>query len=127
MKVPLRQEDYSCFDSNPRMGVVQWKSSLPFFVNRRGYMIHRVRSAASHLWDGEFSHSTVHYFCGNSGRIQYGDLYSDPPAERLLCELCELLAKKAGLPSADELAGRHVHVGKLRAERTCCNEKREAN
>ena len=26
----------------------------------------------------------------------------------------------AGLPSAYELAGRHVHIGKIKAVQTCC-------
>ena len=43
-----------------------------------------------------------------------------PPADKLLCEACERSAVLAGLPSADELAGRHVHIGKIKAVQTCC-------
>lgn len=43
-----------------------------------------------------------------------------PPDDKLLCEACERNAVLAGLPSADELAGRHVHLGKIKAVQTCC-------
>ena len=45
---------------------------------------------------------------------------SAPPADKLLCEACERNAVLAGLPSAYELAGRHVHLGKIKAVQTCC-------
>ena len=43
-----------------------------------------------------------------------------PPDDKLLCEACELSAVLAGLPSAYELAGRHVHLGRIKAVRVCC-------
>ena len=43
-----------------------------------------------------------------------------PPDDALLCSRCEAVAVEAGLPSADSLAGRHVHLGKCVAVQTCC-------
>ena len=45
---------------------------------------------------------------------------SPAEADKLLCAACERNAVLAGLPSAYELAGRHVHLGKLKAVQTCC-------
>lgn len=43
-----------------------------------------------------------------------------PPDDKLLCEACERSAVLAGPTSAYELAGRHVHLGKIKAVQTCC-------
>lgn len=43
-----------------------------------------------------------------------------PPDDKILCARCEEFAAKNGLPSADSLAGRHVHVGRTIAAITCC-------
>lgn len=99
-----------------RFPVLHWKKALPFVVNPRGLMIHRVKGVRTHLTDD--NRISTDYWCGNLG--QRCEFYSDPPKERLLCERCEMLATNAGEPPSDELAGRHVHRGKLRAERTCC-------
>lgn len=48
-----------------------------------------------------------------------------PPGDRLLCARCEALATAHGEQTADQLAGRHVHIGKVRGVRTCCEN--EAN
>lgn len=45
-----------------------------------------------------------------------------PPDDRILCARCEAIAVANGLPSADELAGRHVHKGGVVAVATCCDK-----
>jgi hypothetical protein len=108
---------------------VVWKKSLPFFVNTRGFLTHRVSWVYSIIYKGELSHTAVGYLCGNSGieGTGHGLFYEDPPADRLLCELCENIAIRRRLPTADQLAGRHIHVGRIRVEQTCCIEKKESN
>lgn len=45
-----------------------------------------------------------------------------PPEDKILCARCEAIAVANGLPSAAELAGRHVHVGRTVAVMTCCGK-----
>lgn len=100
----------------------QWKRGRPFFQNPRGLLTHRVRSVKTHLRDGKISHYSCDYLCGNGGRFDSrDDLLIEPPEGRMVCQLCEFTAKRQGKPSADELVGRHVHVGKLRVEQVCCH------
>ena len=101
---------------------IPWIRGKPFLHNPRGYLIHRVRSAHSHMYHGEWSHDTADYWCGNFGR---GEFVNEPPADRLLCAVCEANAVAHGKPTAEELIGRHVCIGRLRAVRLCC--KQEAN
>lgn len=109
-------------DHRPEFKHLVWKKSLPFVWNPRGVMIHRAKSVHTY---GYFSNSkllrnVVHFWCGNF--CNNPEFYSDPPENRLLCVRCEALATQAGELSADELAGRHVHIGKAIAVRTCCQE-----
>lgn len=108
---------------------VVWKRALPFFVNTRGFLIHRVAWAYSIIYNGELKHNVAGYLCGNSGveGTGHGIFYDNPPTDRLLCELCENIAIRRRLPKADDLAGRHVHLGRIRVEQTCCTEQREKN
>lgn len=99
---------------------VAWKSSLPFNVNPRGVLIHRVKSGRTHFQRGEYSHHTVEYWCGGSAHTEGMDLTNCPPVERLLCVRCEMFAVAAGLPAADAIAGYHIHLGTLKAHRECC-------
>lgn len=109
-------------DSEVRHGNRLWKKTLPFNVNPRGVLIHRVRLGLSILYHGEHSHDCVHYWCTNQSNGEGVSLTDDPPEGRLLCEICERNAVAAGEPSADELCGRHVHVGVMKAHRTCCRD-----
>ena len=95
-------------------------SCAPFVENSRGVLIHRPRSAQTITLHRE-PHMAVHYWCGNgvAGKRNLTFLAA-PPDDKLLCEACELSAVLAGLPSAYELAGRHVHLGKIKAVQTCC-------
>jgi len=127
-KVKLRKERLpDAYFRPPLDTVIQWRESLPFFFNRRGVLIHRVRSALTFVRGGVPGHSWIHYLCSNTGSLDRGELLAEPPADRLVCAQCEAFAASHGMPSADELCGRHVHVGKIRAEQTCCRDQREAN
>jgi hypothetical protein len=46
---------------------------------------------------------------------------SNPSDDAILCERCETNATRNGLPTADELVGRHVHKGKVVPVVTCCS------
>lgn len=100
--------------------ILPWASCAPFVENSRGVLIHRPRSAQTIAIHRE-PHMAVHYWCGNgvAGKRNLTFLAA-PPDDKLLCEACERNAVLAGLPSAYELAGRHVHLGKIKAVQTCC-------
>lgn len=103
-----------------------WKACLPFFVGQRAQLVHRVRFAGTFFNRGMIAHSSVQYWCGNFSSLSHAtELTADPPNDRLLCELCEAKAVRAGEKPADELAGRHVHKGKLIARRSCCAEREQ--
>jgi hypothetical protein len=128
-KVPVKFEKENRFErEHPTHRSIQWSKALPFFKNARGLLIHRVRSVRSHIQYGKHRHDSLSYLCGNGCSVSEGsEFLAEPPADRLLCMNCEAMAKKLGLPSADRIAGRHVHVGKVRVEQTCCQDQREAN
>ncbi len=110
-------------DCRPEWRHVNWKLCLPFVVNPRGILIHRVKRARTH-WSGskEPDHHSFDYWCGN-GCSHRGELFAVPPEDKLLCVRCEAVAVAAGEKPADELAGRHVHIGELRAKRLCCTNE----
>ena len=98
-----------------------WKSCLPFVDNARATLIHRPRSGSTY-YIHKNPHIAVQFWCGMSvaasdGRLSFLD---SPPEGRILCERCEAAAIKNGLPSSDELAGKHVHKGRTVAVATCC-------
>lgn len=117
MKIKLRRVEYPYH-------VIHWKKALPFFFNRRGVLIHRVRHAITHTDQstGKPRHSSVGYWCGNTGNLSKGELLSEPPESRLLCTLCETKATAAGEVSADILVGHHVHLGRMKPIKTCCQD-----
>lgn len=100
-----------------------WKQSLPFNVNPRGVLIHRVRCAGTCVHDGKYSHDWVHYWCGNQTCGEGLGLVEVPPTDRLLCVYCEQKAVAHGEPTAEALAGRHVCIGVMKAHRLCCRNE----
>ena len=121
MKVQLRKETKtgarSYWDH-----IRQWSRSVPFCVNWRGILVHRIRSGRTHIdeVDGSVRHHTVTYWCANGGGGRFCEFVAEPPSNRLVCARCEAMAVAAGQPSLDELCGRHVHIGSLKANRHCC-------
>lgn len=69
-------------------------------------------------------HIGVSFWCGMATTTDGTNLtFLDSPSDdKILCARCEEFAAKNGLPSADSLAGRHVHVGRTVAVMTCCTE-----
>ena len=110
--------------------VRHWDRSLPFFRANAGILFHRVAYVQDFLrGDGKVRHTAVHYLCNNTGFVDRGaEFVADPTkAGRLVCSFCEFQAKHRGMPSADELVGHHVHVGRLRAVQSCCCDHNESN
>ena len=105
---------------------IEWTHAYPFAVNPRGILVHRVRDVTTHLCGKEKKHHSVHYLCGNLTCFAVGSerevIVENPPKDRLLCSVCEFRAKQQRLPGADKLAGRHVHIGVLRAHQLCCRK-----
>lgn len=107
--VDLREDDIADMSA---------KSSLPFAVNPRGVLVHRVRGFGVFFSkDGNYSHHTAHYHCNN---FAHGvKLVAVPDESAIVCQACESRCHYLGLPSADEIAGRHVHVGRKVAIANC--------
>lgn len=98
-----------------------WKACLPFVDNSRATLIHRPRSGSTYNIHKN-PHIAVSFWCGMTVTASDGHLafLDSPPDEKILCEKCEAAAIANGLPSADELAGKHVHKGRTVAVATCC-------
>jgi len=112
VKLPLRKMKHG----------ISWVATKPFLDNRLAILIHRPRSVSIHkIGDRWKAHISVECFCGTvfSGTKKFTFL-DVPPEDRLLCVRCEDKAVKKGMPSADYLSGRHVHVGTVKAIKMCC-------
>jgi hypothetical protein len=99
-----------------------WSACAPFVENSRGVLIHRPRNGSTYNIHRTGPHIGIGFWCGMhvaSSRNIFTFLAA-PPEGRILCERCEANAVASGLPSADELAGRHVHKGRTVAVVTCC-------
>ena len=121
--IPLKQRK-----RGTGLGEFDWTHAPPFFLNPRGILLHRVRDVRTHLADdGMERHHSVHYLCGNGVCFDLFDeddkFHEKPPKDVLLCARCETMAVKLGEKPADQIAGRHVHRGELRAYRLCCRKK----
>lgn len=128
MKIALKEVHEKYHGGDKRTLYVPWRESAPFVLNPRGILVHRVLGVTTiirHYWE-EDTNVVVKYACWNgcSFDCEKSDvcLLHEVPGDRILCERCEQVALNNGLPSADELCGRHVHVGRVRAIRSCCKE-----
>lgn len=98
-------------------------SCRPFIENTRAVLIHRPRWISVYRTNPKKPHLGVHYLCGNGTIGDKNIIFLDrPPANKLVCHNCERIALAGGLPSSDEIAGHHVHLGKVVAVRTCHKE-----
>lgn len=119
MKLPIKIKD------DHGRGVkrgIPWTSCSPFIDNSRAVLVHRPRYVTTHKISDRYKpHIAVELWCGGGfagGRkLAFVDA---PPDGKLLCARCEAKAVEAGLPSAAELAGQHVHIGRLVAQQVCC-------
>ena len=106
-----------------RNGQFPWASCAPFVENSRGTLIHRPRSGSTYNLHRTGPHVGISFWCGMGVASDGKNLtfLDAPPEGRILCERCEAAAVANGLPSADELSGRHVHKGRTVAVATCCD------
>ena len=100
---------------------LQWSSALPFIENTRAVLIHRPRQVNVHKTN-RGNHLGVHLFCGNvftgTDKLTFLEI---PPVDSILCARCEQQALKVNFPSAESIAGRHVHIGGIFARAHCCD------
>ena len=125
IKLPLKP--YKALPREYKRTTFPWASCAPFVENRRGILIHRPRTVATFTLLKK-PHFSIGYWCGNHANNDAGNItfLEAPSVGAIVCERCEVAAVQAGLPSAFELAGRHVHIGKLKAVMTCgCAQDQE--
>jgi len=106
---------------NHRFGIA-WKECSPFIENTKAILIHRPRYVTTHKISEKYkSHIAVENWCGNTftGTKKFTFLDA-PPDGKLLCARCEAMALKSNMPSAESLAGKHVHLGRLVPQQLCC-------
>ena len=103
-----------------------WAACAPFVENSRGILIHRPRTGSTYNLHRSGPHIGVGFWCGMRTASDGKNLtfLASPPEDRILCARCEAIAVANGLPSADELAGRHVHKGRTVAVATCCDTEK---
>lgn len=119
MLLPLENK-YANAYRDPR--IFHWIKCAPFVENKRGKLIHRPRAGATYQLHKSGPHIGITFWCGMAVTDHGGKLtlLDAPPEHSILCERCEEIALTNGLPSADELAGRHVHKGRTAAVSSCC-------
>jgi hypothetical protein len=118
MKIALQAK----YSSNPwTVPKLRWKESAPFLLNERAQLIHRPRYVTGHQLTNHQPHLAVWCYCGSgfTGRKELAFI-DEPPSNSIVCRRCEEAAVLAGLPSSEELAGRHIHVGGVKAFADCC-------
>jgi hypothetical protein len=125
MKIPLLRSPRLRVLSDYSSRAVAWVRSVPFAKSSRGVLLHRVRFGVTFLRGGDWSHDHVDFWCGNGANHGHRDnrveFFESPPGEYLVCERCEEMCRRHGEKSSSELAGRHVHVGRMVAKRACCD------
>lgn len=85
-------------NSNEKHITKSIKRSLPFYKSRRGRYVHRVRSSDAYWRDGELSHISVRFMCGNSGFLgEMGIFLSEVEPGEVFCATCEGRAVGMGL------------------------------
>ena len=104
---------------------IPWTSCEPFVENKLAVLVHRVRGVTIHkIGPRRGAHLAVHCWCGNTmvGTKKF-TFIAAPTDEMLVCARCDEAAIKAGRPTSEQLAGRHVHTGGVVAKRYCCENE----
>ena len=104
---------------------IPWTACEPFVENTKATLIHRVRHVTTHkIGDRWKAHLAVHAWCGTSftGTKKFTFL-AEPPAGKLVCARCEEVATKRNMEPSEAIVGRHVHLGRTVAVRTCCEDQ----
>jgi hypothetical protein len=107
-----------------RSGGYPLKHCAPFVENSRGVLVHRPRKGSIYNVRAK-PHISIRFWCGMTVSTSGDHLafIASPRADQILCERCETAAVNFGHPRADTIAGRHCHVGRTVAVRTCCGEQ----
>ena len=108
-------------------GEIPWSECSPFIENSKAVLIHRPRFVSTFQIGPKYkAHIAVRGWCGNhfTGLKKFTFLDS-PPYGALVCERCERAAMKMGEPSSHALVGRHVHLGHVVAQQSCCIQETE--
>ena len=107
-----------------RANTIEVLESEPFVENTRGRLIHRVRRARYNPENPYLGGRllVVDYWCkaSASGHDELS-FHAIPPEGKFVCGICEARSTMAGQPESDTVAGKHVHKGRVKAVRTCCN------
>lgn len=112
--------------NDERYQYLQWKTCLPFLENSRAVLIHRPRAVAtvSKSAVSKYPYLIAKMWCGNSMvNGEHWTFLAEPPIGKVVCARCEKMAIQAGLYSSDEICGKHVHIGGVKAVITCCTIK----
>jgi len=110
-KVKLQVEHNPEYDPHESHMLPLITHSLPFYKSdQSGKYFHRVRSANNHALFKKYSHTSVRFWCGNSGFISNGKgrLYQKIPDGGVLCAVCEGKAIGAGEDGSRLINGRSV-------------------
>jgi len=106
-QVSLRRlKQYS--ESSPRHRTMILTRALPYFLQKTGLYVHRVRAGHVHFRDGQASHTSIWFWCGNLGSMSQekpGKLYATPPEGHFVCATCEGRAIGAGETQTREING----------------------
>lgn len=115
MKIALKKDKRS-------ISGVHWTACEPFVENSMAVLIHRVRYVTTHKIGPKYkAHLAVGCWCGNTmtGSTKFTFLNA-PPDEHIVCARCEDKAIECGLPTSEQLTGKHIHTGGVVAVRRCC-------
>ncbi len=89
------------------------KRSLPYFRSAFGEYVHRIRSGQIYFWDGEYSHTALHLWCGMSGllslkRHSKNRIIESPSPHDVVCATCEGRAIGSGQTGSRTIADQMV-------------------
>ena len=112
--------------------VIIWRRAMPFVWSQGAQLVHRPRSIYQFDTNGwEYTYggrcsrdfgNRINFYCGGVAHDKTNAVWfmDDIPDGYILCERCEDAAVEAGLPSANRICGRHIHVGRCQVMVTCC-------
>lgn len=121
--VPLLREKWPTFGRENRKSLV---SSLPFYERDGDGYVHIVRSGSMHYRNGRFSHTSISFWCGQSGFLEPAKgrkparLLEAPSPGREVCATCigrSLGAGQSGNPNINGQAVRFTPRAKFMHEK----------
>jgi len=120
MRLPIKPRPKS-------LAISHWAEVEPFLENTRAVLIHRPRYVSVHQISKKYApHLAVETWCGTTYTGTKKFTFLDRiPKGRLLCERCEVNAFAHEQPSAESIMKKHVHLGRVIAQQTCCHTVKE--